>query len=120
MAHCHFAEKNSFGWMATASGSVHCNWLHLAATAGYFHTDDYNARVYAYERSVRYTFSFPSFFGEGLRLAVQAQADLSDHWMVIAKLGHTHYFDRSTIGTGLQQIDGRSMTDLDLQMRLKF
>ena len=120
VAHCHFAEKNSFGWMATASGSVHCNWLHLAATAGYFHTDDYNARVYAYERSVRYTFSFPSFFGEGLRLAVQAQADLSDHWMVIAKLGHTHYFDRSTIGTGLQQIDGRSMTDLDLQMRLKF
>lgn len=119
VAHCHFAEKNSFGWMATASGSTLWRWLRLAATASYFHTDDYDARVYAYERSVRYTFSFPSFFGEGLRLAVQAQANLSDHWMVIAKLGLTRYFDRSTIGTGLQQVDARQMTDLDLQVRLK-
>jgi hypothetical protein len=119
VAHCHFADDNSFGWMLTANGATAWRWLHVAATAGYFNTDDYNSRVYAYERSVRYTFSFPAFFGEGMRLAVQAQADLSDHWMVIAKLGHTHYFDRSTIGTGLQQIDGRSMTDLDIQVRLK-
>ncbi len=120
VAHCHFAEKNSLGWMVTACGGVtQWHWLNLAATASYFHTDDYDSRVYAYERSVRYTFSFPSFFGEGLRLALQARADLSDHWMIIAKLGHTRYFDRSTIGTGLQQIDARSMTDLDLQVRLK-
>lgn len=116
---CHFAEKSSFGWMATASGSTLWRWLRLAATASYFHTDDYDSRVYAYERSVRYTFSFPSFFGQGLRLAAQAQANLSAHWMVIAKLGHTHYFDRSTIGTGLQQVNARQLTDLDLQVRLK-
>ncbi len=119
MAHCRFADKSSFGWMATASGSTALRWLQLAATASYFHTDDYDSRVYSYERSVRYTFSFPSFFGEGIRVALQARADLSDKWMVIAKLGHTRYFDRSTIGSGLQQIDSRSMTDLDLQVRLK-
>lgn len=39
--------------------------------------------------------------------------------MVIAKLGCTRYFDRSTIGTGLQQLNSHSMTDLDLQVRLK-
>jgi len=119
VTHCHFAEKNSFGWMLTACGATQGHGLSLAATAAYFHTDDYDSRVYAYERSVRYTFSFPSFSGEGLRLALQARANLSAHWTVIAKVGHTRYFDRSTIGTGLQQIDGRQMTDLDLQMRLK-
>ncbi len=119
MAHCHFAEKNSLGWMATAGGSTTWRWLRLAGTASYFHTDDYDSRVYAYERSVRYTFSFPSFFGQGLRLAAQAQANLSAQWMVIAKLGHTRYFDRSTIGTGLQQVNARQMTDLDFQVRLK-
>ena len=29
------------------------------------------------------------------------------------------YFDRSPIGTGLQQLNSHSMTDLDLQVRLK-
>mgnify|MGYP002515955771 CR=1 FL=1 len=119
MALCHFVEKNSVGWMLTACGSTKWRWLSLAATTSYFHTDDYDSRVYAYERSVRYTFSFPSFSGEGLRLALQAQADMSSHWMVIAKLGHTRYFDRSTIGTALQQVNARQMTDLDLQVRLK-
>lgn len=119
MAHCQFANKNSFGWMVAASGSIQWRWLSLASTAAYFHTDDYDSRIYSYERSVRYTFSFPSFFGEGIRLALQARTDLSEKWMVIAKLGYTHYFDRSTIGTGLQQIDASSMTDLDIQVRLK-
>ncbi len=119
MAHCHFGSDNSLGWMLTAGGSTAWRWLHVAANAGYFHTDDYNSRVYTYERSVRYTFSFPSYYGEGLRLSAQIRADLSAKWMVIAKVGYTNYFDRSTISTGLQQINGSTMTDLDLQIRLK-
>lgn len=119
VAHCHIGEKNSFGWMATANGATSWRWLQMAATAAYFHTDDFDSRIYTYERSVRYSFSFPSFFGEGMRMALQLRADLSDQWMVIAKLGCTRYFDRSTIGTGLQQLNSHSMTDLDLQVRLK-
>ena len=118
-AHCHFADDNSFGWMLTANGATAWHWLHVAATAGYFNTDDYNSRVYAYERSVRYTFSFPSYFGEGIRLAAQIRADLSARWTLMAKIGYTNYFDRNTIGTGLQQIDCSTMTDLDVQVRLK-
>lgn len=119
VAHCHIGEKNSFGWMATANGATSWRWLQMAATAAYFHTDDFDSRIYTYERSVRYSFSFPSFFGEGMRTALQLRANLSDQWMVIAKLGCTRYFDRSTIGTGLQQLNSHSMTDLDLQVRLK-
>jgi hypothetical protein len=37
-----------------------------------------------------------------------------------AKVATTKYYDRDVIGTGLQQIDGSSMTDVDLQVRWKF
>ena len=49
-----------------------------------------------------------------------ARADLSSSLMLTAKLGITDYFDRSTTGTGLQTVDGSSLTDVDLQVRWKF
>jgi hypothetical protein len=45
------------------------------------------------------------------------RADISSRLRLLARLGHTHYFDRSTIGTGLQQIEAAHQSDLDLQLR---
>lgn len=94
--------------------------LKLNVNAGYFHTDSYDSRIYTYERGPLYTFSFPSFYGEGMRGAVMAQLKLNRRLSLTAKLGYTHYFDRSAIGSGLQQIDHSSQTDLDLQARWTF
>lgn len=118
MAHCTFTRK-SLGWMVSENAACRWGWLSANATVGYFHTDDYDSRVYAYERGMLYNFAFTSFYGEGLRLALHLRADFSPKVMVMAKLGCTHYFDRSTIGTGLQQIDASSKTDLEVQLRLK-
>ena len=38
----------------------------------------------------------------------------------MAKAGATNYCDRSTIGTGLQQVDHSALTDVELQLRWKF
>jgi len=35
-------------------------------------------------------------------------------------VGVTDYFDRTSIGSGYQQVDASSLTDLDLQLRWKF
>jgi hypothetical protein len=35
------------------------------------------------------------------------------------KTGHTHYLNRDTIGSGTEQIDGKSRTDLYLYLRWK-
>jgi hypothetical protein len=94
-------------------------WLRLNASAVWFHTDNYDSRIYIYERSPLYSFSFPSLYGHGLRYSLMARADLSRRLMFTLKLGVTNYFDRATTGTGLQQVDGSSLTDLDLQLRWK-
>lgn len=93
--------------------------LRLWLTAGYFHTDSYTSRLYVYEHQLTGNFNFSSYYGEGLRLAFSAQAAIGSHLRICAKLGHTHYFDRHTIGTGLQQVHARHLTDLDLQLQYR-
>ena len=118
MALCQFTH-NSFGVMLTENAGYSCQRFRVNVTAGYFHTDDYNSRLYTYERSVLYNFSFPSFYGHGMRLALNTRADFTSHLMLIGKLGMTKYFDRKVIGSGLQRINGSSMTDLEVQLRVK-
>ena len=89
----------------------------LSGTAAFFHTDDYNSRLYLYERQVRYDFSFPMYYGRGMRLMLLARATISPRLQLTAKLGHTNYFDRSSIGTSQQLIAHSSATDLILQLR---
>ena len=118
VALCQFTH-NSFGVMLTENAGYSCQRFRVNVTAGYFHTDDYNSRLYTYERSVLYNFSFPSFYGHGMRLALNTRADFTSHLMLIGKLGMTKYFDRKVIGSGLQRINSSSMTDLEVQLRVK-
>ena len=117
---CNNYKKRSTGWMLSQTASWQpLRKLQTAATAAYFHTDDYASRIYTYERGPLYTMSFPSFYGHGFHLTLLLRADLSRRWMALAKLSATRYFDRSHISSGLQQIDSRQQTDLELQVRLR-
>ncbi len=115
---CDFNNRSA-GYMLSEHVGYNHRWLKLYATMGYFNTDDYNARIYVYEKGLLYNFSFPSFFGEGMRCALNVRADIGERMMMMAKIGTTVYFDRRTIGTGLQKINDKSMTDMELQVRLK-
>ena len=114
-------KEKDFGWMVSESVSVRpLEWLSMVGNIGYFNTDSYEARIYTYEKGPLYTFNFPSFYGEGIRYSLFARADFSRKVMMIARVATTNYFDRNTIGTSYQKINHSSMTDLELQLRLKF
>lgn len=106
------------GIMLSQHATWQWRWLKADAHIGWFHTDSYDARLYQYERSLQYDFSFPAYYGHGLRHSFMLQAVIG-HWLTaIVKYGTTNFFDRSTIGSGLQQINRSSMTDVLLQLRL--
>ena len=114
-------KSASFGYMLSEHATFHpLRWLQASASIGYFHTNDYSSRLYVYERGLLYSFSFPAFYGKGLRYSLFARADFNRHLMLIMKCGSTKYFDRDHISSGLQQINASSMTDLELQIRWKF
>lgn len=114
-------QENNFGWMLSQSAS----WkvlkdMEVSGNAAYFHTDNYDTRLYAYEKSLLNTFYIPSFYGEGMRLALFLRSDMLQHFTFIAKIGYTKYFDRSRISSADRMINASHQTDLDLQIRYKF
>ena len=110
---------NSRGIMIGQQARWQPRWLKVAATVAWFHSDDYDSRLYQYEPSTQYDFSFPAYYGHGIRYSLMMQADIGKHLALATKLGVTNYFDRSVIGTGLQQIDQSSMADLLIQLNVK-
>ena len=111
--------QDGWGAMVSSSLSYTRQWLRLNAGIGYFHTDNYDSRLYLYENGPLYTYSMTQFYGEGIRYWLMARAGIGKRLMLTAKIGVTDYFDRTVIGSSYQQVDGSSLTDLDLQVRWK-
>ena len=108
---------SSRGWLTGGRVGWKRAFWQLNLLAAYFDTDSYDSRICIYDRQLPHEFSFPTYYGRGLRLAFMGRADIGSRLRLLARLGHTHYFDRSTIGTGLQQIEAAHQSDLDLQLR---
>ena len=87
----------------------------------YFTTDSYDSRIYSYEPSLLYSFGFTSYAYHGLRTTLFASVPIVKQSLFInAKLGLTRYFNRDTIGSGLDLIRQNHREDLQLQLRWKF
>lgn len=94
--------------------------LQFAISGIYFHTDNFDSRVYLYEPNVTNTLSIPSFYGHGVRFAGTIQyAFLREHVRLELKYGVTRYFDRDTQSDGLQTIYSRFKNDISLQCRIR-
>lgn len=114
-------KKKSRGWMVSEHGGVSL-WkdkLTAAATVGYFHTNDYQSAIYSYERGPRYSFSFPAFYGEGIRYGLILRSQPCRQFVIMAKLGTTDYFDHDHISSSHQMIPHSAKTDLELQVTMK-
>ena len=117
---CTRKGQTNFGWMLSASGGWQNAWLRLDAMAGYFHTDNFTTRIYLYERSPRYSFYFPSFFGKGLRCTLIARANIGKHLQFTAKLGTTHRAHPQQASTSPSAITGKTKMDASVQLVGKF
>lgn len=94
--------------------------LALSLQGSYFHTDNYDSRIYAYEKGLLYTFYIPSFYGQGFRYFARVAYTMQKRLMIMLKFGHTIYCDRNEIGSGDDLIKSNRKADLQVQIRLKF
>jgi len=91
--------------------------LHLDARIALFDTEGFDARIYAYEHDLLYSFSVPVFFDRGRRSYILAQYEPFSALTLEAKFGITRYDNRDSIGSGLNEIEGSVRRDLRLQVR---
>ena len=115
-----YAPQSSFGFLASQNIAYQHRRATLNVGVAYFNTDDYDSRLYLHEPDMRYTFNAPMLYGHGIRHTLYADFALTKTLFLRAKLATTNYFDRDHIGSGLQQIDHSSQTDLHLQLHWRF
>lgn len=86
----------------------------------YFETNDYNSRIYAYENDVLYSFSIPAFFDKGFRYYLNLNYDLSKKISLWLRWAQTIYQNRSSVGSGLDEIPGNKRSEAKIQVRWIF
>lgn len=85
-----------------------------------FDTAGFNSRLYAFENDVLYSYSVPAYQNKGTRFYANARCRVNksvDFWL---KYSLTSYTDLTSIGTGLDKIDGNKKSDVKFQLRFQF
>ena len=85
-----------------------------------FQTDAWNARLYAYENDVLYSYSIPAYYGKGARIYGIFKFDVRRNIDVWFRIAQWNYTDRDFISSGNSMISGFRKTDCTLQMRMQF
>lgn len=87
-----------------------------------FETENYDARIYAYENDLLYVYSIPAYFYRGsrfyanLRITPFRKIKL-DIWL---RYSAWMYADRDEVSSGLEMIQGGVKSEFKAQLRLRF
>ncbi len=87
---------------------------------GIFDTDSYDSRIYAYENDVLNSYSIPSFYNRGFRYYVVLKYKVNKTIDVWVRYSQTVYSNKTTFGSGLDEINDNKRSEIKLQMRLQF
>lgn len=85
-----------------------------------FHTDSYDSRLYEYENDLPGAFSSPALFGRGIRWYIVVWYQWLSHFLISAKYSQTVKEGVTSIGSGLDEIQGDTESRLSLQLDVHF
>ena len=94
--------------------------LSFTARFALFDTDSYNSRIYSYENDVLYYFRIPAYYFQGARSYLTLRYQFKkgiDFWL---RYGNWFYTNRMTIGSGYNEINDFSKSDIRAQLRFQF
>ena len=83
-----------------------------------FDIPSWDLRIYSYEPDVMASFAVPAYDGKGLRVMVTAKGRITRHLSWWIKYGVTWYEDKTTIGSGLEEINGNRQSEAKAQVVL--
>ncbi len=114
------AGKTTAGMVLLQDISYAVGRISISGRYALFDTDDYDNRQYAYEQDAWLSFTFPAYYGRGIRNYLLLQYRLTRKIDVWVRWGQTRYMNQSTIGSGGEIITGDTRNDVKLQARIRF
>lgn len=107
------------GWSVSQRTQYKHESLQLSSLLTYFHTPDYQTRIFLYEPLLTDMFRFPSLYGHGLRFVAAAHYRMWHRRLLVEVLyGMTRYFDRNSQSSGMQEIRSPWKQDISVQFGL--
>ncbi|MBE2247619.1 MAG: helix-hairpin-helix domain-containing protein [Candidatus Competibacteraceae bacterium] len=94
--------------------------LDISARLAFFHTDDFDTRLYAYENDVLYSFSVPAYYNKGMRFYIHLKYEIIPGFSISCRVAQSYFANQKTIGSGLDLIDGNTRTEIKAQLRYRF
>jgi hypothetical protein len=85
-----------------------------------FDTDSYDTRLYSYENNALYVFAVPAYYYQGSRAYAMIRYSFLKHCDLWVRYGVFIYNNRSSIGSGAEQIQGSKKSDITVQLRVNF
>lgn len=82
-----------------------------------FTTDDYASSVYAYEPLLPSMSSFGALYYKGFRVVAQTKYTFQKYFTLGLRYSATHYFNKSSIGSSLQEINSSTKGDINLYLK---
>ncbi|MCH2021078.1 MAG: helix-hairpin-helix domain-containing protein [Saprospiraceae bacterium] len=94
--------------------------IKLQVRLAFFDTDNFDTRIYAYENDVLYAFSVLPYYGQGLRYYFNFSYKINRNFSLWLRFSQTYFTDRTVISSGLNEIQGRTRSEIKVQIRAKF
>ena len=92
----------------------------VSARYALFDADDFDTRQFVFEQDILYAVSIPALYGQGTRVYVLTQISLNRHLTLWLRYADTRYRNQTTVGSGLEEIQGRARSEVKGQVRYKF
>lgn len=116
----HSMDGSGLGYALSQRVRYRRNWWQTSLMLTYFHTPDYDTRIFLYEPLLTNMFRYPSLFGHGLRWVLAAHCEFWQKRLLAELLyGATRYTDRRSQGSGMQEIRSPWKQDITFQLRLR-
>jgi hypothetical protein len=117
------ANKTEKGYLAYQDIVYNKIGKPLSVTLRYalFHTDSYNARIYAYETEVPGVYSILANYYRGSRFYILVDYNVTRRIELWLRYSQTFYDDRNVISPGsLNEIQGNTKSTVEAQVKFKF
>ena len=111
------ADKNYSGFMMMQDLFINGGKFDFTFRYSLFSVNDYEARIYSYERDVWMSYTFPAWYGYGSRMYLIGQFSLGEKLTMWFKWTATRYGDATPENNGLDEQGKSFKADLRLQLR---
>lgn len=91
----------------------------IALRYAIFQAEDYDTRIYAYERDLLYEYSTPAFYKKGSRFYILLTWNVNKYTTIGMRYAIALYPGQTTIGTGYDTTMGSKRQEIKLQLRCK-